>query len=111
MVRHLVPDGPGPAIAELPPRSVDIEFVLKAVVGTASPLLGVITSLGDEFRFTSDGGAITVTLARHYSEVKQGRGVAFVTPNGFVQVQINGGRASDKLKVEKGGALRIEKVR
>lgn len=46
-------------------------------------------------------------LARHYNEVPQGKGAAFLTPEGYLRVQLNGGSLAKKLGVEKDAELTL----
>ena len=43
--------------------SVDIDFITKAIVGVASPLLGVITSLQEQVEWSLRGASLCVGLA------------------------------------------------
>ena len=45
------------------PINIDIDFVMKALLGIASPLLGVITSLQEQVEWTLRVASLCVGLA------------------------------------------------
>lgn len=72
-----------------------------------SDLDGLKLSWRDHLVVESDAGRLAATLARHYSELPNGAAVAYVTPEGWLRLQINGKRASEVLKVAEGDKIRL----
>lgn len=54
-------------------------------------------------------GRLEVTVVAHRGEVPEGKGALYLTANGWVLVEINGGNAAKALTVKTGDRLRISK--
>ena len=65
----------------------------------ASDLETLGIELGDSLLVTAGNKKQGVTLTQHYSLLPQGKGAAFLTPNGYLVLQINGQHLAKKLKV------------
>jgi hypothetical protein len=50
-----------------------------------------------------------VTFTQHYSLLPQGKGAAFISPDGFLVLQINGGNLAEKLGVTRADEVTISK--
>lgn len=67
--------------------------------------------LKDSFIVKSPSSKLKVTLAQHYSELPAGAPVAFVTPNGYLRVQINRQSAAQVLKVKINDPISIQSAK
>ncbi|MGJ8658144.1 MAG: SAM hydroxide adenosyltransferase [Akkermansiaceae bacterium] len=66
--------------------------------------------LNDKLLVSVGAKSHAVTLARHYSEVAKGQGVAYITSEGFLEVMIFGERLAEKLKAKAGDRIVLSKV-
>jgi len=69
--------------------------------------LGV--KLKDKLVVSAGDATEIVTLTRHYSLLPQGKGAAYVSPDGFLVLQINGGNLAKKLGVTGSDKVTISK--
>jgi len=75
----------------------------------AEDLKALGLKLGDKAELKGPKGTLEVTLARHWSEAERGKAVVYLSPEGWLGVAINGGRASEALGVKSGDALGLGK--
>lgn len=77
--------------------------------GVAADLQALGLKRGDKAVVTSLGGRLDVTVVNYRGEVERGKGALYVTNNGWMLVEINGGNAAKALGVKTGDGLRISK--
>ena len=65
----------------------------------ASDLKTLGVELGDSLLITAGEKTQVVTLTRHYSLLPQGKGAAYLTPDGYLVLQINGKNLAKTLQV------------
>ena len=75
----------------------------------ASDLQTLEVKLGDRLLVTSGANKQVVTLTQHYSLLPQGKGAAYLTPNGYLMLQINGKSLAEKLKVTTSDKVTLSK--
>ena len=66
--------------------------------------------IGDKAIVTSESGKLGVTVVTYRSDAGEGKGVLYVSADGWVLVQIAGGNAAKALGVKSGDMLRISKA-
>ena len=76
----------------------------------ADDLKALGVALKDEILVMAGTKSETLTLARHYSEIAYGKGVGYVTPEGYVQIQFFGSNLAKKLGVKTGDELILRQV-
>ncbi|MGJ8724626.1 MAG: SAM hydroxide adenosyltransferase [Roseibacillus sp.] len=75
----------------------------------ASDLETLGVKLNDELLITSGDNEQVVTLTQHYSLLPQGKGAAYLTPNGYLVLQINGKNLAKELNTEASDKLTLSK--
>ena len=69
--------------------------------------LGV--EIGDQLLIKAGRKTQVVTLAQHYSLLPQGEGAAYLTPDGYLVLQVNGESLAKKLRVKASDELTLLK--
>jgi len=78
-----------------------------AFVATDLETLGL--KLGERATISSGDNKLEVVVANSRSDAEQGKGVLYITPNGWVILRINGGNAAKALGVKTGDSIRLSK--
>ena len=73
----------------------------------AGDLDAIDISLGDKFSITVNEQSFPITFAKAYSDVPIGEWVAFIDPEGHVQVSRNYANAAETAEASKGMAIRL----
>jgi len=72
-------------------------------------LTALTINLGDTFGLTHKTGTVRVTFAKTYSDVPLGAWVAFIDPEGHVQISRNYANAAETLNAVKGDKIALSK--
>jgi len=108
-----IPNNPSTATTALIGKASHVGKAWGNITTTyvSSDLKTLGAKLKDRLRVTVGTKSETFILARHYSEVPIGKGVAFITPEGYLSIQIFGKSLAKKLGAKEGDQLILSIVR